>query len=140
MSRRLSLIVLVFAIAAGAGFWVFKAHRTETTLKTSPVVGFEILKGRWLRADGGYILEVRSASPEGKLDAFYFNPKSIHVAKAEASMQGAALKVFVELRDVNYPGSTYSLTYDASSDRLMGNYFQAALRQTFDVVFERAAP
>lgn len=41
--------------------------------------------------------------------AGYFNPKSIRVAKAEASWDGGALKVFVELRDVIYPGSTYMI-------------------------------
>ena len=35
--------------------------------------------------------------------AGYFNPKSIHVAQAEASREGNAVKVFIELRDVNYP-------------------------------------
>lgn len=52
--------------------------------------------------------------------AGYFNPKSIRVAKAEASRDGGALKVFVELRDVNYPGSTYTLTYDHAGDQLQG--------------------
>jgi len=33
--------------------------------------------------------------------------------------------VFIELRDVNYPGSTYSLTYEPASDQLKGIYYQA---------------
>jgi len=139
MSRRLFMAALA-VIVAGAGYGWYRTHRMETPQKAAPVVGFETLKGRWLRADGGYILEVRNLDASGKLDAYYFNPRSIHVAKAEASMQGTTLRVFVELRDVNYPGSTYRLTYDAVSDRLVGDYFQAALNQTFDVVFERSAP
>jgi hypothetical protein len=47
------------------------------------------------------------------------------------------LTVFVELRDVNYPGSTYTLQYDAASDRLMGTYFQAVAKQTFRIEFAR---
>jgi len=43
----------------------------------------------------------------------------------------------LELRDVNYPGSTYTLQYDASYDRLEGTYFQAVHRQTFDIEFVR---
>lgn len=101
------------------------------------VVELDRLKGRWLRADGGYILEVRSISPEGKVDAAYLNPRPIHVARAEALRQGEVLTLFVELRDANYPGSTYRLTYDSGRDVLAGLYFQALQQQTFDVEFVR---
>jgi hypothetical protein len=101
---------------------------------------FEKLKGRWLRDSGGYIIEIRGVGPGGKLDAAYFNPKSIHVGKAEASQVGTALKVFIELQDVNYPGSTYTLSHDAKNDRLVGRYYQAVARETFDVYFVRLKP
>ena len=68
--------------------------------------GFERLKGRWQRPDGGYVVEVKTVDENGKMDASYFNPRRINVAKAEASQDGAATKVFIELRDANYPGST----------------------------------
>jgi len=42
------------------------------------------------------------------------------------------------LRDINYPGSKYNLQYDPETDRLIGTYFQAIQRQTFDVEFTRA--
>jgi len=45
--------------------------------------------------------------------------------------------VFVELRDVNYPGSTYTLQYDAASDRMKGAYFQAVEKQTYKIEFTR---
>jgi len=99
--------------------------------------GFRTLNGRWLRPDGGYILEVRAVGAGGKMDAVYLNPRPIHVARAEATSEGATLKVFVELRAPGYPGSTYTLTYDPKRDQLEGVYFQAALRQSFDVVFVR---
>jgi hypothetical protein len=86
---------------------------------------FYALNGRWLRPDGGYVLEIRAVDASGKIDAAYFNPKPINVAKAEATRAGSALKVFVELRPPNYPGSTYPLTYDRDHDRLQGIYFQA---------------
>jgi hypothetical protein len=98
------------------------------------------LQGKWLRPDGGYILEIRSAAPDGQMEAGYFNPKPIHVAKAEASTEAGSVKVFIELRDVNYPGSTYTLAYDPATDQLKGDYFQAALKQTFDVFFTRVQP
>jgi hypothetical protein len=103
----------------------------------TPNAAFEKLKGRWLRPDGGYIVEIRSVESGGKLDAAYFNPKPIHVAKAEASQDGGTIKVFIELRDVNYPGSTYTLAYDPQSDQLKGIYYQALQQQIFEVYFER---
>jgi hypothetical protein len=71
------------------------------------------------------------------MDAGYFNPRPINVSRAEASQEGTTIKVFIELRDTNYPGSTYTLTFDPQSDQLKGVYFQAALQQSFDVFFVR---
>lgn len=99
--------------------------------------GFETLIGRWLRLDGGYILEIRTVDPSGKIDALYLNPRPINIAKAEAMRDGSKLNVLVELRAPNYPGSTYTLVYDREQDQLQGTYFQAALRQSFDVQFVR---
>jgi hypothetical protein len=99
--------------------------------------GFETLIGRWLRLDGGYILEIRTVDPSGKIDALYLNPRPINIAKAEAMRDGSKLNVLVELRAPNYPGSTYTLVYDREQDQLHGTYFQAALRQSFDVQFVR---
>ena len=99
--------------------------------------GFDVLNGRWLRPDGGYVLEIRAVDASGKIDAVYLNPKPINIAKAEATRDGSTLKVFVELRAPNYPGSTYTLTYDPQQDQLRGIYFQAVERQNFNVFFVR---
>jgi len=98
---------------------------------------FDKLKGRWQRPDGGYVLAIKSIAAGGAMDAAYYNPNPIHVAKAEAKRADATLQVFVELRAPNYPGSTYTLTYDQEHDQLRGDYFQAVERQTFKVVFVR---
>ena len=74
------------------------------------------------------------------MNAAYFNPQPINVAKADASQDGETIHIFIELRDVNYPGSTYNLTYDPADDSLKGIYFQAAIGQTFDVYFLRLQP
>jgi hypothetical protein len=99
--------------------------------------GFDALNGRWLRPDGGYILDIRSVDAGGKINAVYLNPKPINIAKTEAARDGSTVKVFVELRAPGYPGSTYTLTYDPTRDQLEGIYFQAALQQRFDVMFVR---
>jgi hypothetical protein len=95
------------------------------------------LTGRWLRPDGGYVIEIRSAQTNGVLDAGYFNPRPINVSRAEWRRENGRLQVFIELRDANYPGSTYTLRYVPEQDRLVGDYFQAVHRQTFDVEFVR---
>ena len=102
--------------------------------------GFDALNGRWLRPDGGYIFEIRAIAANGKIDAFYLNPQPVNIAKAEARRDGATLKVFVELRATNYPGSTYTLTYDRERDQLRGTYFQAVQQQSFNVNFVRMKP
>ena len=96
-----------------------------------------MLKGRWQRPDGGYVVDIQSVDAGGKVSASYFNPQRINVSKAEASQDGPVIKVFIELRDANYPGSTYTLTYDPQNDQLQGIYYQAAQQQRFEVVFVR---
>ena len=46
-------------------------------------------------------------------------------------------RVALELRAGGYDGSTYDLTYDPSSDRLSGVYYQAVAKQKFDIYFVR---
>ena len=95
------------------------------------------LAGKWFRPDGGYILELSTVKKGGGLKAAYLNPRPINVAKASWRKEQGKLVVFVELRDVNYPGSTYTLVYVPDQDRLVGYYYQAVLGQTFEVLFER---
>lgn len=104
----------------------------------APNVETSRLVGNWERPDGGYVLKIRAATGDGKLDAGYFNPNPIHVAQATWS-RGAdqALAVFVELRDVNYPGATYTLRYRPDSDVMTGLYHQPKMGQTFEIEFHR---
>jgi len=111
--------------------------KKEAATETKGKAAFDVLKGRWLRPDGGYILQIRTIDAGGKIDAGYFNPRPINVSKAEVTQEGGKMKVFVELRDTGYPGSVYTLTYDPKDDVLRGVYFQAALKQSFDVYFTR---
>jgi hypothetical protein len=124
-SRRRSLGVAVLALLSAA------------TVAFAADQGFEKLEGRWRRTDGGYVLDIRKVRPDGAMDAAYLNPRPINVSKAQATRDGATVRVFVELRAPNYPGSTYTLTYDSKRDELYGVYYQAVEGRSFDVVFAR---
>jgi hypothetical protein len=143
---RLPALVIAVAVLAAVGFWWSKGRQAGTPpvvvsmAVATPMPELEKLTGQWQRPDGGYIIEIRSVEPDGRMNAAYFNPRPINVAKAEASQGGGTVSIFIELRDVNYPGSTYNLTYDPANDCLKGIYFQAALKQTFDVYFTRLQP
>ena len=127
----LALIILLAACLNAP----LQARLQEKVSKDWP--GFGVLQGRWQRPDGGYIIEIKNINHLGKMEMAYFNPRPIHVAKADAARDGKTIKIFIELRDINYPGSKYNLTYDPKSDQLKGTYFQAFLKQTFEVVFDR---
>jgi hypothetical protein len=114
------------------------AVAAQADKSSSDQADLQRLDGRWVRLDGGYVLELREIRKDGKLKASYFNPKPINVFSATWSRKEGKINVFVELRDVNYPGSTYTLQYDPKSDRLKGTYFQAVEKQTFDIEFVRA--
>ena len=71
------------------------------------------------------------------MEAEYLNPKPIPVSKAEVTRTGGTIRLFIELRGPGYPGSTYTLTYDPTTDELRGIYYQAAIQQNFEVAFIR---
>jgi hypothetical protein len=84
------------------------------------------------------VLAVTGIAEDGTATARYLNPRPINVGRAEARRdEEGALRLFVELRDRNYPGSTYTLVHDAEGDQLVGVYFQATQRASYDVVFVR---
>jgi len=129
MSRVVAPILLTVGLVAGYWFWQLGAAATGP--KPSDLIG------RWLRPDGRYVLALSDPTSEGQLKAVYFNPRPINVSRAEWKLKDGLLSVFIELRYVNYPGSTYTLDYSPKTDKLAGIYFQAALGQQFEVEFER---
>jgi len=94
------------------------------------------LQGRWIRTDAAYVIEFRHAK-DGSMQATYFNPKPINVGKTETAEQGGLVQVMIELQDVNYPGSTYVLSYDRTHDLLEGIYFHPVSKQSYEVGFVR---
>jgi uncharacterized protein (DUF2147 family) len=153
-SSRVSWILVGLAVTVAlAGIYLTFMRQGRTSGDTERAAGtgssrqadraapasadFQALVGKWVRPDGGYVISVSSVDPDGQVDAGYFNPRPINVSRAEASVEGKAVKLFIELQAAGYPGSTYDLIYDPGNDALVGIYFQAAMQQHFEVVFVR---
>jgi hypothetical protein len=142
------LVLLTVGVFAGMVLLISHSKHTEaqptappeakeSVAKPDSQAGFERLKGRWQRPDGGYVIEIKAIDANGKMVAAYFNPRPINVSQAEVALEGTTIKIFIELRDINYPGATYHLTYEPGSGQLRGVYFQPTLQQSFDVFFVR---
>jgi hypothetical protein len=127
----LKLIGLVVVILITLSF------KTNQTQQKNNTVDNKVLIGNWVRTDADYKIKITEVNAAGKLKAGYFNPKSINVAKATWTNAKGVLKIYIELRDENYPGSNYNLTYYPEKDMLAGTYFQAVTGETFDILFTR---
>jgi hypothetical protein len=128
-----SLTLGLFATAGAQA----TAPGTEPVPTVAAKISSDVLKGAWVRPDGGYTIAIKSVSPNGQLEAMYFNPNQLPFAKAQAAQDGTALRVSFELQAGGYAGSTYELTYDPATDRLKGIYYQAVAKQRFEVYFVR---
>ncbi len=135
--RSIALGLLLLALASGAGADRAHAQGAAAPQATQAQAGFDVLLGRWVRPDGGYLITIKGVDASGKLDAAYANPRPLPFARAEAMRDGKTLKVFLELRAGGYNGSTYTLEYDPAGDVLRGVYYQAVAQQRFDVQFVR---
>jgi hypothetical protein len=142
------IIIPVIAVASlGGALWRNYTTDKSTTNSTSAAAPSivpakadqDLLVGRWERtdSDGAYVIEIKSAGSDGKLEASYFNPNPIKVGRTEWQKKNNILGVMVELRDINYPGSTYTLNFIPGENRMTGNYYQAVEGANFDVEFVR---
>jgi hypothetical protein len=130
------LVVLGLAAVVVYGLMGGSSPKTAGSPKKEKP-NFDNLVGNWVRPDGGYVIEIRRIHPDGKVDAAYFNPRPIHVSRSNVSEENGIIQLFVELQGQGYPGSTYTLKYNSDLDALVGVYFQAVIKQQFDVVFQR---
>jgi len=134
------ICLLLIGLAAAMVYGLLNRSATETTAtvpqkKETP--DFDKLVGNWVRPDGGYVIEISKIYPDGKVDAAYFNPRSIHVSRSTVSEKDGLIELFIELQGQGYPGSTYTLKYNPEYDAMVGIYFQAVIQQPFDVIFQR---
>ncbi len=141
-TRTFSLLFVLAVICIVGTLWPMAGavygDSENPPKKTQVQTDVQLLEGRWVRPDGGYVLELREIKKDGSISAAYYNPRPIKVFSAKWGRKEGKINLFVELRDVNYPGSKYNLQYDPKSDRLKGTYFQAVEKQTFDIEFVRA--
>lgn len=137
--KKLTLVAtaLVF-LAVCATFQALPVAAAEDTPGSAGKIDKQRLVGRWVRPDGGYVLELKEIEKDGTVKAAYLNPRPINVSRAEIRRTEGELSLLIELRDVNYPGSTYNLRYDPATDRLEGTYFQAVHGETYRIEFIRA--
>jgi hypothetical protein len=111
---------------------------SEPAVTAQPIIADENkLIGNWVRTDAPYNLDITELLKDGNLKAEYLNPKSIHVEKANWANANGVIQIYIELRDENYPGSNYKLTYFPDNDLLSGKYFQAVEGVTYDIGFTR---
>jgi hypothetical protein len=131
LSSVVAVILLIVIVV------ILTKEPSEADSGNKKVVDRKILAGEWLRTDAGYRILITEVVEDGTLNAEYFNPKSINVGKANWEESYGNLKIIIELRDVNYPGSTYTLSYLPDRDVLAGDYYQAVEGITFYVEFKR---
>jgi hypothetical protein len=124
-------LILIYASIFMLGFVSSIDAKEATQLDTKKLIG------KWLRSDSPYVLAIKKINKNGKLDAGYYNPRSIHISRAEFSQKKDELKVIIELSDEGYPGSTYTLNYNQKNDVLAGYYYHAGTNETFDVMFSK---
>lgn len=59
-----------------------------TSALTESQPGFGILKGRWVRTYGGYVIEIKSIEAGDRMQVAYYNAEPIHASRAEAGRSG----------------------------------------------------
>ena len=142
MKTRMKILQSLGAVAVMYFVWVFYnpalASQEQNTQESNGFSAAQKLEGRWVRQSGGYVLVLQDIMPDGSLKAFYLNPRNINVHVASWKFEDERLFLYVEMRDVNYPGSNYTLMYRAEMDVLWGSYYQAVQKQTLDVYFVRS--
>jgi hypothetical protein len=132
LSKSLRRLLVAVGILAIVGVVAFIGYQ-----QLSETADYAPLIGKWVRPDGGYILDIKSIGSGGNIEMTYLNPKPINVSKAQVDMKTGKIELLIELRDRNYPGNYYTLTFDSESNRLVGVYHHLGLNQNFDVYFIR---
>lgn len=135
--NKITYILAAAFILIGAAVFFLVNNESGISTSGSKEVDKNLLIGDWVRTDAQYLIRITNLNDDGTMTAQYFNPNPINVGSANWEESYGNLKAIVELRDVNYPGSKYSLSYLPDKDMLAGEYFQAVEGLTFYVEFIR---
>ncbi len=137
----ITTIILSTIVSFASSFKIKESKNDYSKIEFSRakdlIIDGKVLLGNWTRTDSEYKIKISEVVKGGKLKAGYFNPKSINVSKGSWTNTKGVLKIYIELRDENYPGSNYNLTYYPEKDMLSGKYFQAVTGETYDILFTR---
>jgi hypothetical protein len=131
-NKKVVLVIFLLLIILIPAIWFLFLNKGSDFEKAS-----EKLTGKWLRADGPYTIEIKSVINDSVLEVGYFNPNPIPEVQGSWRMFDDKLKVSVVLNDQTYQGSFYDLTYNERSKNLVGTFYQARVKQAFDVYFTR---
>ena len=149
MKLKKQLIILLSIVLIVLSFSCNEAEEKKETIESGstnsePVsqqppkaTDSSVVIGDWVRTDAPYEIKISELLSNGTMKVGYFNPRSINVGKALWTTADGSIKIYIELRDVNYPGSNYNLTYLPESDSFVGKYFQAVEGVTYDIGFSR---
>ena len=129
-AAAITIVIVVLII-------LFTINNEDTVSPNRKAVDKNLLIGDWVRTDASYLIKIVKVNKDGILEVQYFNPKPINVGKANWEENHGNLTITVELRDVNYPGSTYALSYLPDRDILAGDYHQAVQGLNYYVEFIR---
>jgi hypothetical protein len=75
--RKILFVLAILVFIVIAAFFIYQ-HRYEK-------VDYKPLIGQCVRPDGGYILDIKSISIDGKIEMTYLNPQPINVSKAQTN-------------------------------------------------------
>ena len=135
--NKITYFLAAAFILIGVAVFFLVNNESRTNISGSKEVDKNLLIGDWVRTDAQYLIRITKLNDDGTMMAKYFNPNPINVGSANWEESYGNLKAIVEMRDVNYPGSKYTLSYLPDKDMLAGEYFQAVEGLTFYVEFMR---
>ena len=136
MKKNKTIYIIAAAVVLVIALIFLSTNSNEDTVSSNKKSADKnLLVGDWVRTDASYLIKINKVNDGGTLEAQYFNPKPINVGTANWEENHGNLEIIVELQDVNYPGSTYTLSYLPDRDILAGEYYQAVQGSTFYVEF-----
>jgi hypothetical protein len=139
-------ITLILVVVWGQSFDLNAKNTRSTPLaisKTSPPKEYfqgqdrNLIKGVWGRVDAAGEIKITEVLHGGSLKSTFYNPKLIAIEKSIWTNSSGVLRVYILLREDDYPGSSFTLNYVAVRDVLVGVYYDALTQKSYPVTFER---